>query len=285
MKKNKNLIISLVCFALFIFFTIIVRFVDRRPLGPNSSLIGLATVNVWFSELIGSNMMLYKITDFVSILPILTALVFAGVGVYQWATRKELSKVDKSIWILGCFYIALFAIYMIFNFVVINSRPVLIDGYLEPSYPSSTTLLSITFMLFAIYQSNRLLSNQKLKTSIEIGSWVLMLFLVIGRIISGVHWLSDILASIILSIAIVYLYYYLAEEKELSINENLTEVKTSSNADNETLPETAVESVEKTADELSEETKLNKIEAVNQSDKSKNSNQEISETKNDNESI
>lgn len=285
MKKNRNLIISLVCFALFIFFTIIVRFVDRRPLGPNSSLIGLATVNVWFSELIGSNMMLYKITDFVSILPILTALVFAGVGVYQWATRKKLSKVDKSIWILGCFYIALFAIYMIFNFVVINSRPVLIDGYLEPSYPSSTTLLSITFMLFAIYQSNRLLSNQKLKTSIEIGSWVLMLFLIIGRVISGVHWLSDILASIILSIAIVYLYYYLTEEKEPSIDKKLTEAKTFSNTDNETLPEIAVENVEKTTDEISEKTNLNETKTDNQSDTSKNNNQKTSETKNDNKLI
>lgn len=207
--KNKYLIFSILFFVLFIIFLVLLCLIDRCAIGPNNSVVGLATFNKWFSNLIGCNMPLYNITDWGGILSIVTALIYAIVGLLQWIKRKSIKKVDVSILILGGFYILIFAIYMLFNLVVINYRPVLINGYLEPSFPSSTTLMSITFMILSIYQTNRLINNKNLKKVINILSITIMLFLVIGRIISGVHWITDIIASTLLSIAIVLLYFYL----------------------------------------------------------------------------
>lgn len=219
--KRKYLITSIVCFTLFIILAILLIFVDKTPIGPNNSSVGLSKLNGWVSELIGVNFTLYNITDWGGILPILTAICYAILGLIQWIKRKSIKNVDKSILVLGIFYLLIFGIYMIFNYVVINYRPVLINGYLEPSFPSSTTLMSITFMMLSIYQTNRLIHNKKLQSFIKLISIAVMLFLVIGRIISGVHWITDIIASIVLSIAIVNLYYFIC-----SILTNATTVKT-----------------------------------------------------------
>lgn len=217
MKKNKDLILAGTFFGAFLIFTILVATVDRSAIGPNGSIVGLSSMNKWFADIVGCNMALYKITDWVSVLAVVTAAFYAIIGIMQWIKRKKLAKVDSSILILGVFYVAIFVIYVIFNHVVLNYRPVLIDGNLEPSFPSSTTLMSITFLMFSNYQSDRMLKNKNLKLTAKISSTLLMLFLVVGRIISGVHWLSDIIASIFLSLALVFLYYYLCkvfEEKK-----------------------------------------------------------------------
>lgn len=210
-KSNTYLIISIIFFALFLIFAICVWKIDRAPIGPNDSIVGFSKLNKWFSDLVGCKMTLYTITDLVSILPIATALIYATIGIVQWIKRKSIKNVDDDILVLGAFYVVLFIIYFMFNYIVINYRPVLINGKLEPSFPSSTTLLSITFMMLSIYESNRLLKSKTTKTVVNIISIVIMAFLVIGRVISGVHWLSDIIASILLSVAILFMYYFICE--------------------------------------------------------------------------
>ncbi len=235
MKKNKDLILAGAFFGAFLIFTILVAMVDRNAIGPNGSIVGLSSMNKWFADIIGCNMMLYKVTDWVSILAVVTAVIYAVIGIMQWIKRKKLAKVDSSILILGVFYIAIFVIYVMFNHVVLNYRPVLINGNLEPSFPSSTTLMSITFLMFSNYQSDRFLKNKNLKLTAKISSTLLMLFLVIGRVISGVHWLSDIIASVLLSLAIVFLYYYLCKvfEEKKSKKTVLTDGESNENPINE----------------------------------------------------
>ena len=139
-KKRKILIFSLILLVLFVLWTVLVSFVDKKAIGPNNSSVGFATINGFFHKLFGENFILYEITDWCGLVPIVVALCFAILGVLQWAKRKSILKVDKSLLILGCFYLVVFLVYLLFERVVINYRPILINGFLEPSYPSSTTM-------------------------------------------------------------------------------------------------------------------------------------------------
>ena len=152
---------------------------------------------------------MYTITDYGGIIPILLGLFFGGVGFIQLISRKNIKKVDFELIILGLFYIIVFLIYLLFEYVVINRRPVIIDGYLEASYPSSTTFLSITFLLSAIIPIKRYIKNKKVQMILIIISYLYMSFLVVGRIVSGVHWLTDIIGSKLIGFRLVNLYKYI----------------------------------------------------------------------------
>lgn len=206
---RKKLYLGLTLVIIFIIFTSTLLFVDRRGVGPNSSIVGYATINLWFHNLTGVNWVMYTITDYGGIIPILLGLFFGGVGFIQLISRKNIKKVDFELIILGLFYIIVFLIYLLFEYVVINRRPVIIDGYLEASYPSSTTLLSITFLLSAIIPIKRYIKNKKVQMILIIISYLYMSFLVVGRIVSGVHWLTDIIGSILIGFGLVNLYEYI----------------------------------------------------------------------------
>ena len=130
----------------FVLWTVLVSYVDVRAIGQNASSVGFATLNGYVHNLTGVNMFLYTITDWLGLVPIGVAFGFAVLGLVQWVGRKSLFKVDRSILALGGFYIIVLAMYIFFEIVVINYRPVLIDGYLEASYPSSTTMLVMCVM-------------------------------------------------------------------------------------------------------------------------------------------
>lgn len=206
---RKKLYLGLTLVIIFIIFTSTLLFVDRRDVGPNSSIVGYATINLWFHNLTGVNLVMYTITDYGGIIPILLGLFFGGVGFIQLISRKNIKKVDFELIILGLFYIIVFLIYLLFEYVVINRRPVIIDGYLEASYPSSTTFLSITFLLSAIIPIKRYIKNKKVQMILIIISYLYMSFLVVGRIVSGVHWLTDIIGSILIGFGLVNLYEYI----------------------------------------------------------------------------
>lgn len=156
---------------------------------------------------------LYNITDWGGIPPIVLGLTFAIVGLVQLIKRKSLLKVDKEIIVLGALYIIVIVIYLLFEFIVINRRPVLVNDILEASYPSTTTFVSITFLASAFYPIKKYIRNNKLKTMLIVFVWVYMLFLIIGRNISGVHWLTDIIGSILLGTGLVFGYESLLENK------------------------------------------------------------------------
>lgn len=192
--------------AAFLIWTAAVRFVDTRPIGPQGSAVGFAAINRFFHNLTGVHMTLYTITDWLGLIPIAFAAGFAILGLLQWVRRKELLQVDRSILMLGVFYAIVVAVYVLFEHLVINYRPVLIHGVLEPSYPSSTTMLVLCVMPTAMMQlSTRIRHTLGRRLLLSVLA-AFTGFMLIGRLLSGVHWLTDILGGILLSAGLVLLY-------------------------------------------------------------------------------
>jgi len=88
----------------------------------------------------------------------------------------------------------------------VNFRPIFIEGELEASYPSSTTLLVLSVMPTLIFQADRRCKKKGLKQAVRILTIVFSAFMVIGRLVCGVHWLTDILGGLVLSMGLFLLY-------------------------------------------------------------------------------
>ena len=195
-----------ICIAMFVVWTVLIRVVDVHALGVNGTNIGFATWNCWFHKVTGVHMTLYVITDWLGLVPVFVCLIFGGMGLVQLVQRKSLFKVDRDIIILGIYYIIVIGCYLIFEMIPINYRPILIQGMMEVSYPSSTTLLVLAVMPTLAEQVNRRMKNGVLKKMINIFLVVFSTFMVLGRLISGVHWFTDIIGGIILSIGLFCFY-------------------------------------------------------------------------------
>ncbi len=208
MKKNqKNFCIAGFFLAAFVLWTVAVRFVDVNAIGPQGTAVGFAAINSLFHNLTGVNMGLYNVTDWLSVVPIGFAAGFGCLGLAQWIKRKHLLKVDFNILALGVFYIVVAALFVLFEILEINYRPVLIDGQLEASYPSSTTLLVMCVMPTVIMWFNSRIKNCVIRRFAVWVTVVFTAFMVVGRLVSGVHWLSDIIGGILLSAGLVMMYY------------------------------------------------------------------------------
>lgn len=208
MKKNKiKLCITGCLFLMFIVWTIAIQYVDVQEVGPQGSSVGFATFNDYFHDLTGVHMMIYTITDWLGFIPLFIVFGFGILGLVQLIKRKSLLKVDYDILVLGGFYIIVLAAYVLFEIFAINYRPVLIDGYLEASYPSSTTLLVMCVMPTAIMQFNERIKNSRIRNTLNICIPAFIAFMVTGRLLSGVHWFTDIIGGALLSGSLVMLYY------------------------------------------------------------------------------
>ena len=179
---------------------------DVQPIGPNHSRVGFATMNAFVHRVIGVHLALYTLTDWLSLAAIALMLGFAGLGLWQWFCRKSFWKVDKSLVFLGGFYLAVLGFYLFFEAAKINFRPVLIEGVLEASYPSSTTLLILCTVPTAILQLHGRIRAKLPRRTVCAGLGAFAVFMVAGRLVSGVHWCSDIIGGILLSAGLVLLY-------------------------------------------------------------------------------
>lgn len=205
-QKHRKLYLPLFLLGTFVLWTFLVRFVDVRAIGPEGSLVGFAALNGWFHSLTGVHMTLYTVTDWLGLVPLAFILGFGLLGLVQWIRRKQFFKVDRSILVLGLYYIVVMAAYILFEYLVINYRPVLISGILEASYPSSTTLLVLTVMPTAMLQLKERIQNRAFRNCVLVLIAAFTAFMVIGRLLSGVHWLTDILGGILLSAGLLGLY-------------------------------------------------------------------------------
>ena len=204
--KEKKIFTGILLLVAFIIWTALIMIIDVQPIGAKGTAVGFASFNSWIHNLTGVHMALYTITDWLGLIPVSVCFWFAGIGVWQLATKKRLLKVDHDIILLGAYYILVIGCYLIFEIYTINYRPILIEGALEASYPSSTTLLVLSIMSTLTFQLRRrmkhLTGRKIVITLIEMFS----LAMVAARLISGVHWCTDIVGAILLSVGLFNVY-------------------------------------------------------------------------------
>ena len=194
---------GIVAFALW---TWLVRVVDVRITGESHTPIGFATINCRFHALTGVHMGLYTATDWLGLLPVFGCLLMGVVGLMQLIRRRKLGNVDMDILLLGMYYVLVIGTYLFFEYIPVNYRPILIDGRQEASYPSSTTLLVLSVMPTLVFQARRRILNRRLQSWITRLVIVFSLFMVLGRLVSGVHWITDIVGSVLLSFGLYRSY-------------------------------------------------------------------------------
>ena len=207
LKTKRNFCIAAVCLLAFVLWTLAIRLMDVAPIGPQGSSVGFAALNGAFHDLTGVHMRLYTITDWLSLIPVGFVFGFALLGLVQWIRRKHILKVDYSILVLGGFYILVLAAYLLFEELAVNYRPVLISGILEASYPSSTTMLVLCVMTTASMQLSERIQNSTFRKAVCYGIHAFTAFMVVGRLLSGVHWITDIIGGALLSAGLVMLYH------------------------------------------------------------------------------
>lgn len=206
-KSRKKFILTGALFLLFAAFTVVAAKVDVKPIGPKRSEVGMASLNLFMFRLFGVNLFWYHITDWLGVIAILFAVGFALLGGYQFVRRKSLLKVDYYILLLGVYYILVMAVYFLFECFIINYRPVILHESLEASYPSSHTMIVICIMGTAILVFHHLLAGKKRWILFTDSISVLLIGVTVaGRMVSGVHWFTDIIGGAILSGALIMLY-------------------------------------------------------------------------------
>ena len=216
MKTKKRLFFVSIAFIIaFALWTVLIQVIDVQNIGINGTAVGFATINSWFHALTGVNMTLYSITDWAGLVPIFVCMLFGVTGLFQAVKRKSLIKVDSDIIILGVYYVIVILCYLIFEMIPVNYRPILINGIMEASYPSSTTLLVLCVMPTLVFQVKNRVQNVTFKTIICIITILFSVFMVAGRLISGVHWVTDIIGSVFLSAGLYNLYKAFAFNKNI----------------------------------------------------------------------
>jgi undecaprenyl-diphosphatase len=210
---KKKVILSSILVIISIIFTVLVKTVDVQSVGVNGTDIGFASINKNIIETIGTNNMFYKISEILGYSALALVGCYALVGLYQLIKRKNILKVDKEIIALGCFYVVVLGLYFLFDKLCINYRPVLENGKLEASFPSSHTMLAICVCFSAIWINRRLFKSDLTKI-FNILLLLIATSTVVSRFLSGVHWFTDIIGGIIISIFLVYIFYISIKKDE-----------------------------------------------------------------------
>ena len=219
MKQNgrKGMMPGVLLILAFAVWTVLITQVDVQPVGQLGTDVGFAGINTWFHGLTGVHLWLYELTDKLELLAIAVCVGFGALGLTQMIQRKSLMRVDRDILLLGAYYMVVILAFLLFEKLKINYRPVLIEGKLEASYPSSTTLLVLSVMPTLIFQVNRRMKKENVKMIAGVAAVVFTVFVAVGRLVCGVHWLTDIIGAVLLS-AGLYLVYrsavMMADEKK-----------------------------------------------------------------------
>lgn len=205
-KKQGTFFINIILIIISIIYTILVKIIDVKEIGIENTKIGFSHINYLIYKQIGVNMTWYHFTDWLLIIPILVAFYYTIIGIIQLIKRKNILKVNKEIIILGIFYLVVICLYIFFEKNIINYRPILINGIKEASYPSSHTLITICICGSTIIM-NKLYSYNKKTKYINKILLLIILITIIGRLLSGVHWFTDILGGIIISTSLLMILY------------------------------------------------------------------------------
>ena len=213
MKNKRNILMSVIMTIFSGIYIYLVKTVDVKSIGPNNTSVGFAKVNDAFMHLVGTNMTIYKLTEVAGLLVLLIVGIYGIIGLVQLIKRKSLFKVDREIICLGVLYVMMISVYVLFEKVVINYRPILIDNELEASFPSSHTMLAICTSVSSLLVYKKYVPK-KLNYLVMFTTVLLLTIVFLGRMISGVHWLSDIIGGVIISLTLLTYFYTILKWKK-----------------------------------------------------------------------
>lgn len=204
--NKRSISTGVILLLLFAVFTFSVINVDVKPVGCECTDIGFATVNEAVNKTVGANETVYKLSKYLGLMTWGVVAFFGLLGLSQLVNRKSLLKVDRDILALGCGYAVMLACYVLFEKLIINYRPATAGGELEASYPSSHTLMLVFVMATAIMQLLHRMKRSSLRTALVAACIAVATVVTLGRLIGGVHWLTDIVGGLLLAAALAALY-------------------------------------------------------------------------------
>lgn len=205
-KIRSKYLLAFALLLLFAVFTVLVQRVDVQPIGPNGSEVGFARLNGSVHDKLGENDACYKLTKLIGYLALATAPCFALLALVQLIRNKSLAGVDGDLWALAIYYVLVGACYVAFEKYVVNYRPILVDGVLEASYPSSHSMLAVSLFGATIVQMRKRVRVKPLRMLIDAAFVLAIAAMAVGRLMSGVHWLTDIVGGLLLGLALAELY-------------------------------------------------------------------------------
>ena len=211
MNKRSKYGLAVILYVLFLALIVLLKTVDVAPIGPENGMVGLAGVNEAVSSRVlrgGVNMKWYKITELLGYFSILVACIFALVGAVQLVRRRSLRKVDRQILALGGMFILAILLYVFFEKLVINCRPVILPGETGPeaSFPSSHTVLVCVIMGGVIMILRDYVKQPFLCGILRLAAAAVIVVMVALRLLCGCHWFTDILGGILASGAMLALF-------------------------------------------------------------------------------
>ncbi|MCR5097535.1 MAG: phosphatase PAP2 family protein [Lachnospiraceae bacterium] len=216
MKKKTNAMVGGIAFVLFILLIILLKTVDVAAVGPEGTSVGLSHLNVSFHEMFPLNMTFYKLTEMLGYLALLVAAAFAMMGLSQRLRSKQAGGADHEFYILAGLYVAMGILYVLFEKVIINYRPEILPGEtgVEASFPSSHTMLACVVFGSAYTMLKIYMEKSTKRLILQIVLDVLIFLTVFGRLICGVHWFTDIVGGVLISIALVRMFNVFVIEDE-----------------------------------------------------------------------
>lgn len=200
-KKYRKFVDAAALLAAALLFTLLVKVVDVQVIGPQETSVGFAKINKAFADAVGTNMLLYKLTQLLGYAALAVVAFFGFGGMMQLVKRKSLLKVDRELLGAGVLYVVVLALYVTFEKIIVNYRPVIMPGETAPeaSFPSSHTLLACVVFGSAVILADTYVRKHKARKRVRAIFVILIIVMVVGRLFSGVHWITDIVAGLLFS--------------------------------------------------------------------------------------
>ncbi|MCQ2382504.1 MAG: phosphatase PAP2 family protein [Clostridia bacterium] len=203
-KRQKLwLILGIVSFVCFVIFTLLVAFVDVDQ-------VGLSKINHFFWQHCGKHEIWERITDYLGYVLILVLVGILAWQIWQWIMCKKLARIDWNLLMFDVIMVCLAVVYVFFEVVVINYRP----AGDKASYPSSHAMLFATVLPLLIYQVWHYLQNKPWRIVLTVALSSIQVIGLVGRLLAGVHWFTDILGGVIISCCLDCFYIFFVSKRK-----------------------------------------------------------------------
>lgn len=100
--KLKN-VVTYLCMA--VLFTILAGIMDVQAIRPEGRKVGFALMNGLVHRMTGMNRLLYEITDWFGLIPLVVCVGFGIIGIVQSIRRENPFKADHDLIALGVYYV------------------------------------------------------------------------------------------------------------------------------------------------------------------------------------